>query len=59
MYQNSFLGHNVDIKDNKFDNQLPLYNITYEEMQEYMFIFLLNDFCSNILCWFFFKSNLN
>ena len=47
MYQNSFLRYNVEIKENIFDKKLPLHNQTHEEMQKYMFIFLLSDFCTN------------
>ena len=48
MYQKICLRHNDEIKDNIFDKQFQLHNITHEEIHKYMFIFLLNDFCSNI-----------
>ena len=43
-YQKICLRHNDERKDNK----CSLHNITHEEIQEYMFTFLLNEFCSNI-----------
>ena len=41
MYQKSCLRHNVDIKDNFFYKPLTLHNRTHEEIQKYVFIFLL------------------
>ena len=48
MYHKIFLRNNDEIKDNKFDMQFSLHNITHEEIQKYMFILLLNELCSNI-----------
>ena len=50
MYQKSCLRQNVEIKNNIFDKQLIIHNRTRELTQKYMFIFLLGEFCSNILC---------
>ena len=50
MYQNNFLRHNFEKKDNVFDKKFSLHDKTHGLIQKYMFIFLLNDFCSNILC---------
>ena len=41
MYQKSCLRHNVVIKDNFCYKPLPIHNRTHEEIQKYMFIFLL------------------
>ena len=53
MYHKIFIRKNDEIKDNKFDMQFSLHNITHEEIQKYMFILLLNDLCSNIVCDYF------
>ena len=56
MHHKSSLKHNNEIKDNIFDKQFPLHNITHEVIHKYMLIFLLNDFCSNMFCWYFFNQ---
>ena len=48
MYHTFFLRHNDEIKDNIFDKQFPYHHIIHGEIQKYMLILLLNDFCSNI-----------
>ena len=50
MYQKSFLGENDELKDNIFDKQFTLRNITHEKIQKYVFIQLLYDLSSNIFC---------
>ena len=59
MYQESCLKHNYEREYNIFDKQFALHNINYDKIKEFMFLFLLNDFCSNILCWCFCQSNWN
>ena len=49
MYQKSFLKNNDEMKDNIFNIQFLLHDITHEKIHKYLFIFLLNDFCSNII----------
>ena len=56
MYQNRSLGQNIEINYNIFYKQLLLYNETYDLVQEYMFIVLLNEFCSNISVDVFFNQ---
>ena len=52
MYQKSCLRQNVERKETIFDKKLMLHNNLHEETQTYMFIILLNDWCSNILCYY-------
>ena len=53
MYQKSCFRHTDEIKDYICDKKFPLHNITHEEIQKYMFMYLLNDFYSNILAGVF------
>ena len=39
MYQKCFLRHNGERKDNIFDMQFPLHNITHDKIQKYMIMF--------------------
>ena len=41
MYQKNCLRHNVERKEKISDKQLPLHNRTHEQIQKYMFIFVL------------------
>ena len=53
MYQKIYLRNNYETKDNIFDMQFSLHNITREIIHKCMLILLLNDLCSNIVCDYF------